>query len=55
VLEDWFDDAPTETRQACGLPDSLVDKTKPEIALALLQAAVRRGPVPFRWVAAAAL
>lgn len=55
VLEDWFDAAHAEARQACGIPDDLEYKTKPQIALELLQAAVCRGSLPFRWVAADAL
>ena len=38
-----------------GLPDTLGYNSKPEIGLELLQAAVRRGTLPFRWVAADAL
>lgn len=52
VLEDWFDEAHAEKRQICGVPEDLVYKTKPQIALELLQAAVSRGSLPFRWVAA---
>ncbi len=55
VLKAWFSDGHAEARQACGLPDNLVYKTKPEIALELLKAAVRRGTLPFGWVAADAL
>jgi len=55
VLEDWFDDSHEQARQACGVPDDLVYKTKPQIALSLLQAAARRGSLPFRWVAGDAL
>ncbi len=55
MLEDWFNDAHAQMRQACGLPDELSYKTKPEIALELLQAAVQRGSLPFHWVAADAL
>src|SRR5712692_221569 len=55
VLKDWFAAAHAEARQACGVPDDLVYKTKPQIALELLQAAVRRESLPFRWVAADAL
>jgi len=54
-LEAWFDAAHAEARRAGSVPDDLVYKTKPHIALALRQAAVRRGSLPFRWVAAAAL
>jgi SRSO17 transposase len=52
VLEEWFDEAHAEKRKECGLPEDLVYQTKPEIGLKLLQAAVKRGDLPFFWVAA---
>jgi SRSO17 transposase len=52
MLQDWFDAAHAEKRRLCGVPQGLVYKTKPEIALELLQAAVQRGSLPFQWVAA---
>jgi SRSO17 transposase len=52
VLEDWFDAAHAEQRRLCGVPAALAYKTKPQIALELLDAAVRRGSLPFQWVAA---
>jgi SRSO17 transposase len=52
VLEAWFDAEHAPARQACGVPHDLRYKTKPHIALELLQAAVHRGSLPFRWVAA---
>lgn len=55
MLEDWFDAAHAEKRRRCGVPEGLVYKTKPEIALDLLHAAVQRGSLPFQWVAADAL
>ncbi len=55
VLENWFSAESSARRQACGIPNDLKYQTKPEIALALLQAAVGRGSLPFRWVAADAL
>src|SRR6266498_1625452 len=53
--ERWFDDDHADKRRACGVPHPLTFKTKPEIALELLQDAVRRGHLPFQWVAADAL
>ena len=53
--EAWFDAAHADARAACGVPDTLTFQTKPELALALLQDAVRRGSLPFRWVAVDAL
>ncbi len=50
--EDWFDDAHADRRKKCGVPEDLTFKTKPAIALELLQAAIQRGDFPFRWVAA---
>jgi SRSO17 transposase len=52
MLEDWFDEAHAEKRRLCGVPEGVVYKTKPEIALDLLHAAVKRGSLPFQWVAA---
>jgi SRSO17 transposase len=50
--EEWFDDAHAEKREQCGVPEQLSFKTKPELGLELLQQAVRRGHLPFRWVTA---
>jgi len=52
MLEDWFDEAHAEKRRLCGVPEEMVYKTKPEIALDLLQATLHRGGLPFQWVAA---
>jgi SRSO17 transposase len=52
VLEDWFDEAHAEKRRLCGVPEELAYKTKPQIALELLAAAVKRGSLPLQWVAA---
>lgn len=49
---EWFDEAHTERWQACGAPEDLTVKTKPEIGLELLQNAQKRGNLPFSWVAA---
>jgi SRSO17 transposase len=45
----------TQPWQACGVPEDLVFKTKPEIGLELLKNAVKRGQLAFSWVAADAL
>jgi SRSO17 transposase len=50
--EGWFDEEQAERRQACGVPEDLRFKTKPEIGLELLQKAQKRGNLPFSWVAA---
>jgi hypothetical protein len=52
MLEQWFDDDHAEKRQACGVPEDLTSKTKPQIGLDLLQETLDRGGLPFRWVAA---
>ena len=52
---EWFDEEHAERRRVCGMPEDLIYKTKPEIGLELLQKAVKRGSLPFQWVAADAL
>jgi len=51
----WFAEEHTEQRQACGVPQDLVFKTKPEIGLELIKNAIERGNLAFSWVAADAL
>ena len=53
--EKWFEEAHAEQRQRCDVPADLVFKTKPEIGLAWLENTVKRGKLPFVWVAADAL
>jgi len=53
--EEWFDDAHAEKRAQCGVPHAVHFKTKPALALDRLQAALRRGSLPCRWVVADAL
>ena len=55
VPEAWFDAAHTERREQCGIPSDVTFQTKPELALTLLEDAVRRDSLPFRWVAVDAL
>jgi SRSO17 transposase len=50
--ESWFDEAHRDQCEACGVPDDLTSKTKPEIGLELLQRAIKRGNLSFQWVAA---
>lgn len=50
--EEWFAETHTEMRQACGVPEELSYQTKPEIALELLENALQRGKLPFKWVVA---
>ncbi len=53
--EKWFEAEHAEQREECGVPEDLVFKTKPEIGLQLLENAIKRGKLPFFWVAADAL
>ncbi len=53
--EKWFEEDHAERREACGVPEDLGYKPKPEIGLELVQKAEKRGSVPFSWVAADAL
>jgi SRSO17 transposase len=53
--EKWLEEEHAEQRQACGVPEDLDFKTKPEIGLELLKSAIQRGGLPFFWVAADAL
>jgi SRSO17 transposase len=53
--EKWLEEEQAEQRQACGVPEDLVFSTKPEIGLELLKSALKRGKLPFFWVAADAL
>jgi SRSO17 transposase len=49
VPEEWADDGPR--RQEAGVPGAVVFRTKPELALGMVQQAVERG-LPFRWLTA---
>jgi SRSO17 transposase len=55
IPDQWFEEEHTEQRQACGVSEYLVFKTKPEIGLELLENALKRDNLPFFWVAADAL
>ncbi len=50
LLEEWFDDDHRERWEKCGIPDETTFKTKPELALEMLQAVVAQGCLRFRWV-----
>jgi SRSO17 transposase len=50
--EGWLEQEHIEQRVACGVPEDLVFKTKPEIGLALLKKALERSHLPFQWVVA---
>jgi SRSO17 transposase len=47
--EEWAADSPR--RKGAGVPEAVVFRTKPELALEMVQQAVERG-LPFRWVTA---
>jgi SRSO17 transposase len=48
--EEWFDTAHRERWKACGIPEETPFKTKPALALEMLQAIVAAGSLGFRWV-----
>lgn len=48
--EAWFDQDHRERWEKCGIPDDVSFKTKPELALEMLKAAVAEGTLRFRWV-----
>ena len=53
--DQWLEEEHTEQRQACGVPEDLVFKTKPEIGLELLKNMIKRATLPFLWLVADAL
>ena len=55
VPECWFADEYAALRDEVGLPAQLTFKTKPELAVGLVQALLKRKVVPARWLAADAL
>jgi SRSO17 transposase len=55
VPQDWFGEQMADLRQEVGLPPDLTFRTKPQIAVQLLQAIAARGSLQGRWVAADAL
>ena len=48
--DEWFDQAHQDRWHKCGIPQEAVFKTKPELALEMLQTAVEEGHLRFRWV-----
>lgn len=50
--DEWFEKEHAQRSVVCGVPEDVVYQTKPEIGLALLKKAVKRGTLPFQWVAA---
>jgi len=52
MQEAWFSPDYAADRKACGVPEELPYRTKPQIGVELLHRAVERGSLPFQWVAA---
>jgi SRSO17 transposase len=48
--DEWFDAAHRERWPKCGIPEDTPFKTKPTLALEMLQAVVQAGTVRFHWV-----
>jgi len=48
---EWFDDERAELRKKCRVPTDLKFKTETQLSLEMLKGLVRRGSLPFRWVA----
>jgi SRSO17 transposase len=49
--ESWVNDpAYAEQRKKCGIPDTLEFQTKPQLGVAMLEAIVKEGTLPGRWV-----
>jgi SRSO17 transposase len=48
--DEWFDEAHQDRWQKCGIPEEVAFKTKPELALEMLETAAREGHLRFRWV-----
>lgn len=49
--EEWFDEDHREQWKKCGIPDDTPFKTKPALALEMLEAMAAEGTLDFRWVA----
>ncbi len=48
--EEWFDEDHRERWEKCGIPDDTHFKTKPELALEMLEVVMAEGTLDFRWV-----
>ncbi len=49
---EWFAETHQHMRRVCGVPEEQRYQTKPKIALELLENALQRGELPFKWVTA---
>ena len=50
--ERWFGDDHRQRWQRCGIPDEVVFRPEPDLALEMISGLARRAVVPFRWVTA---
>jgi SRSO17 transposase len=49
--EEWVrDEAYTEHREKCGVPEAIIFKTKPELALEMIRAVAESGQLRFQWL-----
>jgi SRSO17 transposase len=46
----WFDDEHTERWSSCDIPEETLFRTKPQLALEMIQDAVKHNAFSFRWV-----
>jgi len=49
--EEWFSDVSRKRWKTCGIPETVVFHTEPELGLEMIGTLVQRGVIPFRWVA----
>jgi SRSO17 transposase len=52
IPEKWFGDDYAERREKCRLPSEISFKTKPQLAVEMLEKIVSEGEIPFRYVVA---
>ncbi|MFV1977661.1 MAG: IS701 family transposase, partial [Candidatus Scalindua sp.] len=50
VPEKWFDPEYKERRERCKIPENLVFKKKPELAVEMIDELSKSGLFPFRWI-----
>jgi SRSO17 transposase len=50
LLEEWFDEDHQERWERCAIPEGTTFKTKPALALEMIQDAVKEGHLRFQWV-----
>jgi SRSO17 transposase len=52
IPEKWFMDTHKDRRESCRIDDSLVFKTKPQLAVGMFQSISNEGIIPFKYVVA---